>query len=267
MESTEDVRVGLVGGDGVASTVERVADAVEATGGRTARSVSDASPAADLDAVVTVGERATLDVVRADAGESVPILPVGAGRGVRSVPAAEAAAGTRSLVAAVAGDALRTRPRAVLSVAVDGTTHCALFDAMIVTSEPARISEYAVETPGSRVADVRADGVVAATPAGTHGYAAAADGALLAPGVGALSVVPIAPFVTDRNRWVVDDEAATLRVTRDDAAVTVLADDREVAEIGGDRAVELARDGTVPVAVVPESLPFWPRGRTGLEKL
>lgn len=258
MESTEDVRVGLVGGEDVASTVERVADAVGTAGVQTVRGGPDASSATVLDAVVAVGEPAVLDVVRADAAVSVPILPVDAGRGVRSVPAAEAAAGARSLVAALAGDSLRTRPRPVLSVSVDGTTHRALFDAMVVTSDPARISEYAVETPDGRVADVRADGVVVATPAGTHGYAGAADGPLLAPGVGALSVVPVAPFVTDRNRWVIDDVSATLRVTRDDAAVTVLADDRDVAEIGGGRSVELARKECLPVAVVSESLPFWP---------
>lgn len=258
MESTEDVRVGLVGDDPVASTVERAADAVEAAGGRPVRGDPDTVATESLDAVVPVGEPALLGLVRAGGSESVPVLPVGAGRGVRSVPAADAAAGVSSVVAAVGSDSLRTRPRPVLSVGVDGTAHRALFDAMVVTSEPARISEYAITTPDERVADVRADGVVVATPAGTHGYAAAADGPLLAPGVGALSIVPVAPFVTDRNRWVVDDETVTLQVTRDDAAVTVLADDRDVAEIGGDRSVELARDGSLPVATVPESRSFWP---------
>ncbi|WP_394351524.1 hypothetical protein [Halobacterium bonnevillei] len=54
----------------------------------------------------------------------------------------------------------------------------------MVTAEPARISEYAVETGTERVDEVRADGVVAATPAGSHGYARDADGPLLSRGRG-----------------------------------------------------------------------------------
>ncbi len=267
MEPTEDVRIGLAGAASHADVVDRAAEAAASTGADPIRRDPAALAEADLDVAVLVGEGALLAYVRADADASTPVLPVGAGRGVRSVPAEDAAAGVRSTVAAVAEASLRTRSRPLLSVRVDGAAHRVLFDAMVVTSEPARISEYVVETPGGRVTDVRADGVVLAAPAGTHGYAAAADGPLLAPGTGVLAVVPVAPFVTDRDRWVLDDTEVTVRVTRDDAAVSVLADDREVGRVGDGGTVVCARDGAVDVAVVPESRPFWPGSEAGLEKL
>nr|WP_303650192.1 hypothetical protein [Halalkalicoccus sp. NIPERK01] len=118
-------------------------------------------------------------------------------------------------------------------------------DVTLVTTEPARISEYAVDHADERVAAFRADGVVVATPAGSHGYAAAAGGPTLAPTAEALCVVPIAPFHTQATRWVLDTSALGLSVLRDEGEVSLLVDDTEYGVVDPDQRVRLAVDGHV----------------------
>lgn len=257
MTSPAGLRIGVATGDDEAEAGRRAADAVEDAGATAVR----ASPAAladrDVDAAVTVGEPALLSFVRADPAEETPVLPVGAGRGVCAVPTADLAAGVRSAVAALTEERATDRRVPILAVAVDGRRHRALFDLTLVTAEAARISEYALSTGDSTVADVRADGVVAATPAGTHGYAGTVDAPLIAPGTGTLAVVPVAPFVTDRERWVLPTADFAVRVTRDEGDVTLFVDDREVATVDPDSPVTVAREATLRTLVVPESLSFW----------
>lgn len=243
--------VGVVGPDG-RDAVERALAAVE-DAGATARTGDAASVIdADPEVVVAVGEPAFLAVARADA--SVPVLPVGVGRGVRSVP--ESA--VESAVAGVLSE-LTTVERGLLSVAVAGeAVGPAAFDVTLTTTEPARISEYSVAAGTTTVAEFRADGVVVATSAGSQGYARRADGPVVAPDLDAVAVVPVAPFAIDLDRWVVGlSEPVRLAVERDEVPVSLLVDDRAVREVDRDDPVEIAPGGSVSVAVVPESLPFF----------
>nr|WP_231736957.1 hypothetical protein [Halobacterium sp. CBA1126] len=123
---------------------------------------------------------------------------------------------------------------------------------MVVTDEPARISEYAVETRGRSVDEVRADGVVVATPAGSHGYAADAGGPLLSADADALAVVPVAPFRVERVQWVVDAPAA-VTVVREEADVALFVDGRAHGFAAPHAPVELDWGAPFPVAVVPAS--------------
>ena len=208
--------------------------------------------AAESDVLVTVGKRAL--VAAAEAGERRPILAVDAegdesaaesdgGQNVEgdSPAAVDAADPIASLSAALAaldrwatheasGDRpLPTTSHRPLSLAVGATRATAVYDCTLVTSEPARISEYAVNGDGRPPTTFRADGVVVTTPLGSDGYARAAGGPRLAPGTG-LAVVPIAPFATKAETWVCRPPL-TLSVERDDD-VTVFADGRAL-ETGG----------------------------------
>ena len=178
----------------------------------------------DADLVVTVGEEPLTDC--AARGESRPILP--AGIEADWSPAPEAVAG---LLAGETVDALPTVDCRPLAVSVGDTASTAAFDVTLVTSEPARISEYTVTVGGRPHATFRADGVVVATPLGSSGYARAAGGPQLAFGTG-LAVVPIAPFATIADAWVLRPPLS-IRLERDDA-VDVFADtDRLIAGAAG----------------------------------
>jgi len=244
---TDRPTVGVVGDEG------SIADAVEAAGAtpvtRPAAEVVD-----DSDYIVAVGEAALLATMRAS--PSVPVLPVEAGRGVRSVPRDRVESAVASLLA---GEFDREH-HPVYDVAVADRTEARIFlDCLLVTAEPAQISEYAVRADGERVAQFRADGVVVATPAGSAGYARRAGGPVVPPETDALVVVPIAPFATDADRWVVPAGDVELSVERDVTAVDLVVDERVAGAVPPADPVRLSAGGSVAVAVVDVSQsPFPP---------
>jgi NAD+ kinase len=253
--------VGSVESVAVVGNGAAVTEALSATGLTTAHETPAAALDVDPDALVAIGEPALRDVARQRPG--VPVLPVDAGAGVRSVPRERVAAAATRLVT---GD-WRTETHPILVVDEgDRTTH-ALLDAMLVTAEPAHISEFTVTTGEDPVAQFRADGLVAATPAGSLGYARTAGAPVLKPGTGVLGVAPVAPFATTLDHWVVPADDLTVTVERDDAAVDVLADDRTVGHATVGTPVEISTDGAVRTIRVPEGQsPFGWRGAE-LEKL
>lgn len=246
------MRIGVVGSaddtEGAAASVER-AGGVAVTGDP--RSVLRADPSV----VVALGEPALPALVRA--GVSIPVLPVGAGTGVGSVPPD---ALDRALRRVVGGD-WETSARPTLAVSVDGReVATALMDVMLVTTEPARISEYEVATPARHVSRFRADGVVVATPQGSYGYARNLGAPSLAPEADVLSVLPIAPFAIDHEQWVLDATAGvTLTVVRDEVAVSLHADDREVRGVEPGATVRVVPAGELSLVEVSESRPVFER--------
>jgi NAD+ kinase len=242
----EGTRVGVVGADADGGVVA----AVSAGGGDPVAGDAGAVLGSNPVAVVAVGEGALADLVAA--GVEVPVVPVSAPEPVRPVPAS----GLESAVASVLAGAFEEVAHPVLSLGTDATggeRTRALFDLALVTAEPARISEYTVLHADERVSSVRADGVVVATPAGSTGYARAADGPVLAPGTGVVAVVPVSPFATDADHWVLPGDGVGLRVERDEATVDLVADGREVGSVEAGRTLRVSIRGSLTVAVVEDS--------------
>lgn len=251
------MRVGIVGDD--------TSDVVEALTGLAADPVVDTPEnvlATSPDAVVAVGEAGLLALARCR--PAAPILPVAAGAGVRSVPRESV---DDALSRLVAGD-WTTVCQPLLSVGgADTQRSLALMDAMAVTAEPAHISEYTLTAGGEQVARFRADGIVVATPAGTRGYARAAGAPVVQPGLDVLVAVPIAPFATSLDHWVVADDEVTVTVERNESAVDVLADDRAIGVATLDDVVSIRADGAIETIRVPEGQSPFVEPGTELEKL
>lgn len=183
--------------------------------------------------VVTVGERRFAET--AHEVPDAPLLPVDAEFGTFSLSRDRLADAVGRLVDG-AGTAVG-HPVCSAFVGGEEVTRGVL-DAMLVTSEPARISEYEVAFDEVRIAEFRADGVVVATPLGTRGYARAAGGPLLEPGTG-LSVVPVSPFATQSDvRVTVDD--VTLTVARDEGPVSLVVDGESVQSVAPHQPVRLS---------------------------
>jgi NAD+ kinase len=190
----------------------------------------------DADAIVAVGpeavERAAL------AAADTPILAVDAADGRHGATRD----GLADAAAALANGAYRSVSHTILGVDVGGERLArAVFDATLMTSETARISEYAVSAAGERLFDVRADGVVVSTPLGSAGYGRAAGGPVVTAG-GGLSVVPVSPFSTRANPWVVPGPLS-LSVERDEGDVSLFVDGEERRRVGPDEPVEIAAVG------------------------
>jgi NAD+ kinase len=116
----------------------------------------------------------------------------------------------------------------------------AVFDVMLVTDEPARISEYSI-TGDTQIQRFRADGVVVSTPAGSHGYSNTAGGPVLATRAEVVSVVPIAAFTTRTDTWVLDPPIR-LGIERDEGDISLLMDDREQCTVPNDRPITISVD-------------------------
>lgn len=232
---------------GVVGDHPAVVEAVEAAGGRPRVAAAGSVAAAEPELVVAVGEASLLAAVRA--GITAPTLPVEAGRAVRSVPGMAVEPATERLLA---GE-FEVVDYPVLDVRSALGSARALQDVMLVTTEPARISEYTVRSGGDRVGRFRADGVVVATPAGSQGYARACGGPVMHTGADVLSVIPVSPFATDQDSWVLPMDGVELAVERDETPVELLADDRSAGTVAPGETVRVTRDGHLPVAVVTES--------------
>lgn len=252
-------RVGVAGDDSLA-------ESVEAAGGEAARvsdgdddvsvgdddvSVGDepfdAEALEEIAYVVAAGESAVVDLARG--GVPVPVLPVDADTGVGSVPRSAVDDALEQLL----DGAFRTVEHPVVAATTPYAEVRALFDVALMAAEPARISEFSVSYGDERVGRFRADGVVASTPAGSPGYNRAADGPLVAPGTDVVAVVPVAPFATHADHWVLPIPDVAMAVERDETPVELLADGRPELSIADGDTVRLSRDGTFESVVVPES--------------
>jgi NAD+ kinase len=257
MEEDGDGPVGVVG-DPSGTVADALADRGRRVVAGERRAVLDADP----DVIVARGSDSLIGLARARPG--VPILPVEASAGVRAVPRS---ALEPALDRLFAGDwATERHPLLDVSIGTD-TRALAVFDAMLVTAEPAHISEYTVSFDGERVARFRADGVVAATPAGTSGYARAAGAPVSPPGSGTLAVEPVAPFATTLDHWTLPLGPVSVTVEREEATIEVMADDRTVGTAGVDETVTLEPAGSITTVRVPEGRSPFARDGAELEKL
>lgn len=230
------IPVGVIGDDALR-------DALRDAGMTVQRGKNGTVP--ETDRVVAVGENAVAAVARADSDPLV--LPVAAGRGVRSVPRDDAVAA----VSAFSDARVETHPSFRVTMP-DGTVKQAFWDVTLVTADAARISEFSVTSENECISQFRADGVVIATAAGSLGYAHRIGGPSLAPSDRAV-VVPIAPFATDPDHWVVPVDGLSASVERDEATVELLVDDRVSRTVSHRERITVSLGSPVRTAVVAES--------------
>lgn len=230
-------------GDGAG--VPDVVDAIRSAGGSVSTLAADTATRRDPDLVVTVGEAALLDVV--DAGVDTHVLAVDPAGGVPGPTISTAIEASESLVT---GEfAVERHP--LIDVSVDGDERgVAIYDVTLRTTEPARISEFSVET--DRPIDrFRADGVVVATPLGSTGYARAVGGPIVDGDRPGLVVAPIAAFAIGPKRYVVGaDDALALAVEREDAEVSIDIDGRPTGTVPAGVPVGLTSTATLRTVVL-----------------
>lgn len=191
----------------------------------------------DADAIVALDDAAVGDAALSDT--STPVLVVGVDDGRYGTDRD----GLPAAGAALADGDYRTVSHPVFEVTVEGEPVTrGVFDATLMTAEPARISEYALAAEDERLFDVRADGIVVSAPLGSAAYGRAAGGPVVAPG-GGLSVVPVSPFSTRASPWVVPGPLS-LTVERDEGAVSLYVDGAERGDVApGDRVGVAVVDG------------------------
>lgn len=87
----------------------------------------------------------------------------------------------------------------------------ALNELAVTRGANGRLIDFTLGVSGTRIAEMRGDGVVVATATGSTGYALSAGGPLVAPGFGGLVVAPLAPH-TLHSRALVTGESDVVEV-------------------------------------------------------
>ena len=169
--------------------------------------------ACDL-AVVIGGDGTMLGFAREMARYGIPLLGINQGRlgFITDIPIER---WRESLAPVLAGD-YEVEPRAMLEGAVwrDGESifsGLALNDVVVSRGATAGMVELKIQVGEQFVANMRADGVIVASPTGSTAYALSAGGPLLHPSISGWLLVPIAPH-TLSNRPIVLPDSGEVRM-------------------------------------------------------
>lgn len=164
--------------------------------------------------VVVGGDGTMLGIAREVARHGLPLVGINQGRlgFITDVPANH---WREALGPMIAGD-YEEEHRSMLEGAVwrDGEriyTGLSLNDVVVTRGASAGMVEVRIDVGDDFVANMRADGVIIATPTGSTAYALSAGGPILHPGIAGWVVVPIASH-TLSNRPIVLPDADEIRV-------------------------------------------------------
>ncbi|MBP8294483.1 MAG: NAD kinase [Burkholderiales bacterium] len=179
--------------------------------------VADLGGAVDM-VIVVGGDGTMLAVARQVASYRVPLIGINQGRlgfltdiALTEMEAALAAMLDGHLVV----EERMLLHASVVRAGVELIEGLALNDVVINRGGIGGMIELSVDIGDSYVCDLRADGVIVATPTGSTAYAMSANGPIVHPSVRAWSLVPISPHaLTNRPIVIGDGEQVTITVTR-----------------------------------------------------
>ena len=177
--------------------------------------------------LVLGGDGTYLEAVRLMEGCKIPILGVNMGSlGFLTYAPIKSLYSTLELT--LAGK-MEMRPRAMIELQINRKGkafkhYTALNDVVVERGAGSQLIELSLEAGGHRVNDVKADGVVIASPTGSTAYNLAAGGPILHPQMGAILVTPICPHsLTHRPIVFPDDQTLCFNLLnkKHKAALTV----------------------------------------------
>ena len=162
---------------------------------------------ADL-AVVQGGDGSMLNAARHLAVHHVPLVGVNQGR-LGFMTDIASAKMLDAMAEILAGrHAIEERTMLAAEVRRDGVVTLAtlaLNDAVVNKGAVGRLIEFLVHIDGEFVYDLRADGLIVATPTGSTAYALSSDGPILQPSVPGFALVPICPHTLSNRPIMVSD--------------------------------------------------------------
>jgi len=197
-------------------------------------------------AIVIGGDGTLLHVARNMALNNVPVVGVNRGRlgFLTDIPQTEMLSeidailnGEYSIEQRMMLDVQVTREKEVLYQQI------ALNDVVIGKHALERLISWDAHVNGQFVTSARSDGVILATPTGSTAYALSAGGAIMHPGIGVISLVPISPH-TLSNRPITLPSDARIALTiknRTENSAHVSCDGLIGFKLLGDETVQVTR--------------------------
>lgn len=111
----------------------------------------------------------------------------------------------------------------------------ALNEAVVVTSSPVKMLHLKIFINSSEIDEVRADGIIVATPTGSTAYSMSAGGPILDPRTWAFVITPISPFQSSARSFIVPDSLEIrIKLVMSKKEAVLIVDGQQVAEISPD---------------------------------
>ena len=157
-------------------------------------------PNMKADVIITVGGDGT--ILRTLQGTDTPILGVNAG--VLGFLTEVQPGEIKSAIKKIVSKKYRIETRLKLKTVMNGKRlEDATNEAVIHTAHIAKMRHFAISVDGTPATEMRADGLIVATPTGSTCYAMSVGSAIVDPRVDALVIAPIAPFRLSARPFVV----------------------------------------------------------------
>jgi len=129
-----------------------------------------------------------------------------------------------------------------LRVFVDGESMPpALNEAVIHTSQIAKMREFSITVDGYDMEQFRADALIVATPTGSTGYSFSAGGPLLDPRVDGMIILPLAPFRMFRGPSVVPLKSVVKIEILNKRSCLLVIDGQTECRLKGDETIEITK--------------------------
>jgi NAD+ kinase len=110
--------------------------------------------------------------------------------------------------------------------------HKALNEVVLMTQKPAKMLHIEISVDEEVVEELRADGLIVATPSGSTAYSMSAGGPIVDPRVGAFIIVPICPFKLGARPTVVpNDSVIKVKFLREGKKAVAVIDGQSEEEI------------------------------------
>lgn len=222
---------------------DRLAETIEQSG---AKVVADRETEPDM--VLAVGGDGTmLAAVHRSLAWDVPVLGFNLGT-LGFLTAAEPSDLEVVIDRLVSGN-YQIQERTTVAASIGDSTVFGINDVVVEKIDSTRLVSLDVNVDGEHFVTYRADGLIIATPTGSTAYSFSAGGPLVAPGVDALVMTPVASHsLFDRALVLPDSSAIDITVSRD-RGVRVNVDKTDLGQLGEEETVHI-RKGDAPARFV-----------------
>lgn len=194
-----------------------------------------------VDLMVSVGGDGTILRTLHALKRPVPIIGINTGA-IGFLAEVQPEDGVATLSRLLAGFEVEQRER--LAIAITGeseTVPYAMNEAVMITSKPGKMLHFAIFIDGEELEQLRADGVICATPTGSTAYAMSAGGPIVDPRVNATIIVPIAPFKLAARPTVVDSRCEIGLELLELKPAELVIDGQYYRPIGKDERISITR--------------------------
>ena len=186
------------------------------------------------DVLVSIGGDGT--ILRNLQATSVPILGVNAGV-LGFLTEVQPDEVKESIAQLLRGD-YKVERRLRLKVVVDGRRlKDATNEAVVHTAHVAKMRHFVVSIDHKPATDMRADGIIVATPTGTTCYAMSVGSSIIDPRVEALVIAPIAPFRLSSRPLVVPAKSSISVTVHEPKECVMVIDGQEEIFLDGDEEI------------------------------